>query len=131
MAAIEPIDKREPSFIRGISFTFLILLLSIPVALVPLVNVLAITMVPYLSTAVGSRFAHPRDRLPLAVTTSVLWSLLETGVIVSIFTSLRTPAGFYLDSIGTLLLVMIWAFNIFFSILGSIHTWKDPYRDLV
>ena len=130
MDVIKPMQKSEPSFLKGVAYTMGILLLSVPVVLIPLVNILAVTMIPYLSTAVGSRSAHPRDRIPIAVITSVLWSLVETLVIISIFTSLKTPGGFYMDTIGTLVVVMIWALNISFSILGSLHTWKDPYDDL-
>jgi hypothetical protein len=124
------LERPEPSFVKSISITLAILTSSIPVVLIPLVNIMAITMVPYISTAVGTRYAHPRDRLPIALTTSIIWSLLETVVLLSIMSSIQTPGGFYIDTIGTLVLIAIWGSNMVFSILGSIHPWRDPYADL-
>lgn len=124
------LERPEPSFVKGISITLAILTSSILVVLIPLVNILAITMVPYISTAVGTRYAHPRDRLPIGLTTSIIWSVLETAVLLSIMSSIPTPGGFYIDTTGTVVLIVIWASNITFSILGSIHPWRDPYADL-
>ncbi|MGA1821119.1 MAG: hypothetical protein ACMUIG_01170 [Thermoplasmatota archaeon] len=124
------LERPEPSFVKSISITFAILTSSIPVVLIPLVNILAITMVPYISTAVGSRYSHPRDRLPMAITTSIIWSVLETAVLLSVMSSIPTPGGFYIGTIGTLVLVFIWACNITFSVLGAVHPWRDPYADL-
>jgi hypothetical protein len=121
-------EDMNPSFVKGIAFTFAILLLSFVVILIPVVNILSITMIPYLSTAIGARYARPRDRLPLALTTSVIWSLLETVIIVVIFNIPETPGGFYIDRIGLYVLVAVWLLNISFSILGSLHTWRDPFQ---
>ena len=124
-------ENKDPSFPRALMVTTGILVTSVPMMAVPLVGpILAVTLIPYLSTALGSRFAHPRDRLPLAITTSVLWSALETMVFLLMMERAAALTGLRLGSMEWGIIVLVWAINILFSVLGSIHPWKDPFPHL-
>jgi hypothetical protein len=111
----------------------MILLLSLPVAVLPLVGpIMALTFIPYLSGALGTRFAHPKERVPLVLTCSLTWSVLETAVFLtglSIITR-STPMGLVLDAIGIWIIAMIWLLNIIFMLLGAFHPWRDPFAEL-
>lgn len=127
-------DKsREPSFIRGLVVSYLILLISVPVVILPLIGpVLAITLIPYLSGALGARSAHPKERVPLALTCSMTWAVLETSVLLiglSLVTR-DTPMGLVLDVTGLWAIALLWLSNIIFMLLGTFHPWKDPYANL-
>lgn len=127
-------DKsREPSFIRGLVVSYLILLISLPVVILPLIGpVLAITLIPYLSGALGARSAHPKERVPLALTCSMTWAVLETSVLLiglSLVTR-DTPMGLVLDVTGLWVIALLWLSNIIFMLLGTFHPWKDPYANL-
>ncbi len=127
-------DKsREPSFIRGLVVSYLILLISVPVMILPLIGpVLAITLIPYLSGALGARSAHPKERVPLALTCSMTWAVLETSVLLiglSLVTR-DTPMGLVLDVTGLWVIALLWLSNIIFMLLGTFHPWKDPYANL-
>ncbi len=124
-------ENRGPSFPRALMATTGILATSMPMMLVPLVGpILAVTLIPYLSTALGSRLAHPRDRLPIAITTSVLWSALETMVFLLMMESGAVLTGLRMGSMEWGIIVLVWAINLLFSVLGSIHPWKDPFTHL-
>ncbi len=123
----------EPSFIKGLIISYLILLISIPVVLLPLIGpILAMTMIPYLSGALGARFAHPKERVPLALTCSLTWAVLETAVLLIGLTVITrfTPTGLVLDAMGLWIIAMIWLLNIVFMLLGAFHPWRDPFTDL-
>jgi hypothetical protein len=125
--------SKDPSFIRGLLVTFLILLASVPVVILPLVGpILAFTMVPYLSGALGARLAHPKERVPLVLTCSLIWAVIETGVMLiglSVITR-STPMGLVLDTTGLWIIGMIWFLNIIFMLLGAFHPWRDPFAEL-
>jgi hypothetical protein len=128
------LDKsREPSFIRGLVVSYLILFISVPVVILPLIGpVLAITLIPYLSGALGARFAHPKERVPLALTCSMTWAVVETAILLlglSVVTR-DTPMGLVLDVTGLWVIAMLWLLNIIFMLLGTFHPWKDPFANL-
>jgi hypothetical protein len=113
--------------------TALILLISVPVVLIPMVGpVLALTLIPYLSGALGARFAHPRERIPLVLTCSLTWSVIETAVLLAGLSAVTrsTPMGLVLDVTGLWIIAMIWLLNIIFMLLGAFHPWKDPFSEL-
>ena len=113
--------------------SYLILLISLPVVILPLIGpVLAITLIPYLSGALGARSAHPKERVPLALTCSMTWAVLETSVLLiglSLVTR-DTPMGLVLDVTGLWVIALLWLSNIIFMLLGTFHPWKDPYANL-
>jgi uncharacterized membrane protein required for colicin V production len=120
----------EPSFGKGLLVSFAIYSASIPLALVPVIGVfLAITLVPYLSSALGTRFAHPRERLPLSLTVALVWSSFETAVILMVVKTIAnsTPMGFRMDRIGIVLIGLLYLSNLVFGLLGAVHPWKDPF----
>jgi hypothetical protein len=103
---------------------------SVPFAIVPLVGApLAVTMVPYLSSALGTRFARPRERIPLALTTALIWSSIETALLLTVMRTFAniTPMGFTLDRLGVGLIAIVWLSNMVFGTLGAVHPWKDPF----
>jgi hypothetical protein len=55
--------------------------------------------------------------------------LVETAAVIGIASAIPTPSGFVLDGIGFSLLVLIWACNIGFGILGALHPWMDPFKE--
>ena len=126
-------DSREPSFIRGLLVSYLILFISVPLTILPLIGpVLAITLIPYLSGAVGARSAHPKERVPLALTCSMTWAVLETAIILMVLSLVTrdTPMGLVVDVTGLWIIALLWLSNIIFMLLGTFHPWKDPYADL-
>lgn len=124
------VEGPRPSFTRALLTSFLIYSSSVLLVFLPLLGpILAITLVPYLSAALGTRWAHPKERVPVSLTTSITWSVLETAAFIAIVSSIPTPTGFVMDGIGTIVLVMVWASNIGFGVLGALHPWKDPFKD--
>ncbi len=124
---------KDPSFIRGLLISFLILLPSLVIALIPVVGVFfALSLVPYLSGAVGARFAHPKDRAPLSLTCAMTWSIIETAILLAFlsFITKNTPMGLVIDAPELMMITMIWLANIIFMLLGSFHPWRDPFADL-
>lgn len=123
----------RPSFTKGLFTTLGLYTIAIPMMILPVVGpVLAFTLIPYISSALGSRFAHPRERMPLAITAAVLWSALQTLVLVMIMQRVASmsPMGFKMDGIGLTLIIGIWALNTLFTALGARHPWNDPFQDL-
>ena len=124
------VDGPAPSFTRAMVTSFLIFSTSVLIVLIPLLGpILAFTLVPYFASALGTRRAHPRERIPVSLTSSITWSVIETTVLVIIVSSVRTPGGFVLESLGLFLIAIIWAGNIGFGILGALHPWNDPFKD--
>jgi hypothetical protein len=124
--------ETEPSFTRGMLVSLAIYAASLPVALLPPIGpMLSLTMVPYLSSALGTRLAHQKERIPLAITAAIIWSSIESGLVIILMrmAANSTPMGFRLERLGTLFLVIIWAMNIVFGTLGAVHPWKDPFSD--
>ncbi len=108
-------------------------LLSIPMGLVPLIGpVLSITLIPYLASALGTRHAHPRERLPLAFTAAVIWSALQTLILILVmrWAASMSPMGFRLGTLSVQLMILIWTFNILFTVLGARHPWNDPFKEI-
>jgi len=125
-------DIKEPSFSRGLLLSYLILLLSVPVVLIPLIGpILSLTLVPYLAGALGTRFAHPKERIPLALTCSLTWSILETAVLFLLLSVITkyTPMGMVIDPLGLLVVAIVWALNVIFMVLGTSHPWRDPFKE--
>ena len=123
----------EPSFIKGLLISYMIMLISIPVVLLPLIGpILSLTMIPYFSGALGARFAHPKERVPLALTCSLTWAVLETAILLIGLTFITrfTPTGLVLDALGLWIIAMIWLLNIIFMLLGAFHPWRDPFSGL-
>ena len=120
----------EPSFAKGMLISLAIYTASLPVALIPFVGPpLSVFMVPYLSSAIGTRFAHPRERLPLALTTALIWSSIETVTLLTIMKAAANlaPIGFRIEGYGAAILALMWISNLTFGSLGAIHPWKDPF----
>lgn len=125
--------EREPSFIKGFLITLALYMLAIPIGVVPLVGtILAITLVPYLAGALGTRWADPKERLPLAVTCSMIWSGIVTLILVLIMRAVSSfsPGGFNMGGLAWGLIIFLWIFNILFTILGALYPWRDPFREL-
>ena len=123
----------EPSFIKGSLITLSLYLLAIPIGVIPLVGpILAITLVPYLAAALGARWADPKERLPLAVTCSMIWSGIVTLVLVLIMRSVASisPGGFNMGNLAWALIAVLWIFNMIFTVLGALYPWRDPFREL-
>jgi hypothetical protein len=127
----EPEIPPEPSFIKAVSITMGILSTSILVVLIPILGaILALTLVPYIASALGTRYARPGERIPASLTAAIVWSTVETATIIMIASMvIQTPMGFVIDGIGTMVLVTIWVLNMTFTILGALHPWKDPFKD--
>jgi hypothetical protein len=124
--------EREPSFLKGLLITLSIYLFSIPVGLVPIVGqILAITLVPYLASALGTRWADPKERLPLAISCSIIWSGIVTLVLVLVMKNVSSlsPGGFKMDGIAWGLIIILWVFIILFTILGALFPWRDPFGE--
>ena len=123
-------DDRS-SFIKGALVTFLLYLLAIPVGIIPLIGpLMAITLVPYLAAALGARYAHPRERLPLAITCSLVWSGLVTLVLIMIMREIAgeySPMGFRIGAVAWFVMITLWVLNTLFTVLGALHPWRDPF----
>ncbi len=126
-------EQREPSFVKGIMISYLILLISLPVAPIPLIGpILAFTLIPYLAGALGARFAHPKERVPLALTTAMTWAILETAIILlalNVITS-STPMGLVIKGFEIFIILVIFITNGIFMLLGVFYPWKDPFTDI-
>ena len=123
-------EPRAPSFSRAMLSTFAIYAISFIIVFIPLLGaILAFTLVPYFASALGTRWAHPKERVPVSLTASIVWSVMETAVLIVMVSSIPTPTGFVLDDIGLAILVLIWISNIGFGILGALHPWMDPFKD--
>jgi hypothetical protein len=121
---------RAPSFSRAMLTTFAIYASSFLVVLIPLLGaILSITLVPYFASALGTRWAHPNERIPLSLTASIIWSVLMTAFVIIVVSSIPTPTGFVLDRIGIAVLGLIWICTNGFGILGALHPWMDPFKD--
>jgi hypothetical protein len=121
------------SFTKGLLVTLGLYLLFFPIALIPLVGpVLAVTLMPYLASALGTRYTDPGERIPLAFTCAVSWSALQTLLIILVMKQIASmsPMGFRLDGMAVQLIILIWIFNTLFTVLGARYPWNDPYRDM-
>lgn len=123
-------EPRTPSFSRAMLSTFAIYATSFIVVIIPLLGAfLAFTLVPYFASALGTRWAHPKERVPVSLTASIIWSVMETILLIAVVSSIPTPTGFVLDDIGLAIIALIWLSNIGFGILGALHPWMDPFKD--
>jgi hypothetical protein len=122
--------EREPSFIKGLLITLALYLAALPVSLIPMVGqVLAITLIPYIASALGTRWADPKERLPLAITCALIWSGLVTLVMIIVMRSVASisPGGFRMEGLAWGVIIVIWLFNILFTIMGALFPWRDPF----
>jgi hypothetical protein len=121
----------EPSFIKGFVITLALYLLALPIGIIPLVGpILAITLVPYLASALGTRWADPKERLPLAITCSLIWSGVMTLVLILVMRAVGSvsPGGFKIGALAWIVIIVLWAFNILFTVLGALYPWRDPFQ---
>lgn len=121
---------KQPSFIRGMVVSLAIYTASLPLAVIPAIGpMLAVTMVPYLSSALGTRLTRSRERLPLALTAALIWSSFETVLVLTIMRNVAklSPMGFEIEGLGVGVLVIVWLSNLVFGTLGAVHPWKDPF----
>ena len=124
--------ESKPSFLKGLLITLALYLLALPIGLIPIVGqVLAITLVPYLASALGTRWADPKERLPLAITCAMIWSGFLTMIIILVMRSIASlsPGGFKMEGLAWGVVVVLWIFNILFTILGALFPWRDPFRE--
>ncbi|MGA1794197.1 MAG: hypothetical protein ACMUHM_09615 [Thermoplasmatota archaeon] len=123
----------KPSFIKGVLITLAMYLTAIPIGIIPLVGpLLAITLVPYISAALGARFAHPKERLPLAITCSLIWCGLVTLVLLLVMRGIASeysPMGFRIGAIAWFVMITLWVLNTLFTVLGALHPWRDPFSE--
>jgi len=125
----EPFPRRDPSFVRALALTLFIYLSSLVLAPVPIIGwLLALTLVPYLASALGTRLARPSDRIPVSLSASIVWSSLETVAIVGIASAIRTPMGFTMGALEWSIIAAIWLLNVAFGTLGALRPWMDPFR---
>jgi len=123
-------ERKKMKSLKAGTISVLIIASSIPVAFIPLIGVvLSITLVPYLSSAIGLRLAHREDRIPLALGNAIVWSALESALIIGLFSAIETPMGFVMGSSEYMVLFVIWSFNLLFCIMGAIRPWWDPEKD--
>jgi hypothetical protein len=123
------LDER-PSFIKGLLAILGLYLVAVPVMLIPLIGqILAFTLIPYIAAAVGSRYADPKERLPLAFTGSIIWCSVITLVALFIMSKIAsvTPMGFQMDGFAWLVVILVWIFNTAFTVLGALYPWRDPF----
>lgn len=121
---------KEPSFIKGMLMALAIYTASLPVAVIPTIGpIFSVSIIPYLSSALGTRLTRPRERLPLALTAALIWSSFETVLVLTIMRSVAklSPLGFKIEGVGAGLLVVLWLSNLVFGTLGAVHPWKDPF----
>ena len=113
--------------------SYLILLISIIVIPIPLVGpILAFSLIPYLAGALGARFAHPMERVPLALTTSITWAVVETAILLLILNvvTATTPMGLVIKGFEIMIILLIFATNVVFMLLGVFYPWKDPFPNI-
>ncbi len=125
-------EDMKPSFRKAMAISLLIPLLSLPMALIPLIGqLLALTLIPYLSTAMGTRFTQPKDRVPIALTVAIVWSGIQTTVLLMVVNLIETPMGAKMEAAEYLILMGIWAMNLIFCVMGALHPWRDPFSEPV
>ncbi len=121
----------EPSFRKAMIISLLIPLLSLPMALIPFGQLLALTLIPYLSTAMGTRFTQPKERVPIALTVAIVWSGIQTTIILIVVNLIETPMGAKMEAAEYLIIMGIWAMNLIFCVMGALHPWRDPFSEPV
>ena len=122
----------EPSFGKAMAISILIPLLSLPLAIIPMVGpVLALTLIPYISTALGTRYTQPRDRVPIALTVAIVWSGIQTSILLMVVSLVETPMGAKMGGAEYLFLTGLWAMNLIFCVMGALHPWRDPFSEPV
>ena len=125
-------EDMKPSFRKAMAISLLIPLLSLPMALIPLIGqLLALTLIPYLSTAMGTRFTQPKDRVPIALTVAIVWSGIQTTILLMVVNLIETPMGARMEAAEYLILMGIWAMNLIFCVMGALHPWRDPFSEPV
>jgi len=123
-------DGPRPSFLKAVGVTIAIYGSTLLVVWIPIINVLVLTFIPYVASAIGTRYTVKRERIPASLTASIIWSTLETSALLFIFGSLiETPMGFTMGSLEYLIVASIWMMNLVFSTLGAINPWMDPFKD--
>ena len=125
-------ENRQPSFAKGMIISYLFMFASV-VVFIPLIGpILGFTLIPYLSGALGARFAHPKERVPLAITTSMTWSILEVAILLIVLGTITrfSPMGLVIKGPEIMILVSIFILNLVFMLLGVFHPWKDPFADI-
>lgn len=125
--------EKDPSFIKGMVISYLFLLISLPITPIPFIGpILAFTLVPYLAGALGARFAHPKERVPLALTASITWAVVETAVLLAVLNVItsQTPMGLVIEGFEILIILTIFLSNIIFMLLGVFYPWKDPFSEI-
>jgi hypothetical protein len=124
--------ESEPSFLKGLLITLSINLVAVPIGLVPIIGqILAITLIPYIASALGTRWADPKERLPLAITCSIIWSGIVTLILILVMKKVASlsPGGFKMEGIAWGAILILWIFIILFTILGALFPWRDPFRE--
>ena len=117
------------SFLKGMLATLSIYLSTLILVLVPIIGaILALTLVPYLASSLGTRKAQPRLRIPISICSSAIWSLVETAVIIAFMSLPQTPMGFVMERIGQSVIVVIWTLNLVFGVMGALRPWMDPFK---
>ena len=125
-------EDMKPSFRKAMAISLLIPLLSLPMALIPLIGqLLALTLIPYLSTAMGTRFTQPKERVPIALTVAIVWSGIQTTILLMLVNLIETPMGAKMETAEYLILMGIWAMNLIFCVMGALHPWRDPFSEPV
>ncbi len=125
-------EDMKPSFRKAMAISLLIPLLSLPMALIPLIGqLLALTLIPYLSTAMGTRFTQPKERVPIALTVAIVWSGIQTTILLMVVNLIETPMGAKMETAEYLILMGIWAMNLIFCVMGALHPWRDPFSEPV
>ncbi len=120
----------EPSFRKAMAISLLIPILSLPMAAVPLIGqFLALTLIPYLSTAMGTRFSQPKERVPIALTVAIVWSGIQTTILLIGVNLIETPMGTKMEVAEYLIIIGIWAMNLIFCVMGALHPWRDPFSE--
>lgn len=117
------------SFLKGLLATLSIYLSTLLLVLVPIIGaILALTLVPYLASSLGTRKAQPRFRIPISISASAIWSLVETAVVIAFMSLPQTPMGFVMERIGLSVIIVIWTLNIVFGVMGALRPWMDPFK---
>ena len=127
---VNMMEDIKPSFRKAMTISLLIPLLSLPMALIPLIGqLLALTLIPYLSTAMGTRFTQPKERVPIALTVAIVWSGIHTAILLLAVNLIETPMGAKMEATEYLIIMGIWAMNLIFCVMGALHPWKDPFSE--
>jgi hypothetical protein len=116
--------NREPRYDKALAVALFYFAVLMPLIFIPipwLGFVLIFTIVPYIAGYRSSKYVNKRDCIQIGIIAGAIWSSVQLLLLFTLlnYVSSLTLGTLRVGSIETLLLTMVFLFNIAFCVLGA------------